>query len=340
MYPAKTVQKTNSMLSKPTHEQGHKRPSSTTSVSTCNSCSQKIPSPPSPSSSQHRHSSSSNTRRARHPPQMPRAQDVNHDLNDLIDEHIAWTQGTEARQRRESQGTMIVDWDGTGTPVVSWRKRGDASNDDDDDDEVKEKRKSKPPPPAPLNIKPLPDLPLTYTPTSTAPSYHTTVLSSGRNPPQSPTNTPHPVSPLIPPPPHQPPFTALYHPPRYSPTTQTHHAPYVAGYDAKTHFSYDYDGRIVHVHRRGGQQHDKSIARLSAHSDYYTMDLEKYQRGIEVRVAEGDGEDEVVSEGGGSTQKQKQKQKQKKEKNQGSVGKFAEKVLYPRYPIPNRGIQR
>ncbi|KAE8872014.1 hypothetical protein PTNB73_03473 [Pyrenophora teres f. teres] len=272
MYPAKTVQKTNSMLSKPTHEQGHKRPSSTTSVSTCNSCSQKIPSPPSPSSSQHRHSSSSNTRRARHPPQMPRAQDVNHDLNDLIDEHIAWTQGTEARQRRESQGTMIVDWDGTGTPVVSWRKRGDASNDDDDDDEVKEK--------------------------------------------------------------------PLYHPPRYSPTTQTHHAPYVAGYDAKTHFSYDYDGRIVHVHRRGGQQHDKSIARLSAHSDYYTMDLEKYQRGIEVRVAEGDGEDEVVSEGGGSTQKQKQKQKQKKEKNQGSVGKFAEKVLYPRYPIPNRGIQR
>ncbi|KAA8623440.1 hypothetical protein A1F94_003534 [Pyrenophora tritici-repentis] len=252
MYLTKTVQKTNAILSKLPHQRGHQRPSSATTASTVSSSAQgTYPPPPSPPPSNHRHSSSSTTRRTRHPPLMP-PQDDKHDLSNLIDEHIAWTQGTAARPRRGSQGTMIVDWDGTGTPVVTYRNRGG------DDDQVKENRTSKPLP-APLNIKPLPDLPL----------------------------------------------TAHYHSPRFSPTTQTHHAPYVAGYDAQTHLSYDYDGRIVHVHRSSGHEHDKSAARLSAHSDYYAMDLDRYTRGIEVRVKEGDA----------------------KKKNGSGVGRFVEKVL-------------
>lgn len=297
MYPIKTVQKTNAMLSKPVRQQAHLRPTSTTTVSTCHSCSQEIFSPPpSPWPSQLRHSSSSSTRRTRHPPQTPPAQDVNDDLNNLIDEHIAWTQGTAVRQRRESQGTMIVDWDGTGAPIVSWRGNGVALEDNDEEAS------------STLNSKPLPPIP--STPTSPfPPSHYTTILSRARNPPQQQTQTQRPNSPLVPP---SPSFTALYHPPRYSPTTQTHHLPYIAGYDASTHFSYDYDGRIVHVHRRGGQQqqgqHDEANARLSTHSDYYAMDLDKYSRGVEVRVAESEG---AASKG----------------KKQGSVAKFVEKIL-------------
>jgi len=198
---------------------------------------------------------------------------------------------------------MIVDWDGTGAPVVSWRERevGFSSSSSS-----------------------------SFTPTAPSPSpsyYNDAVISQARNPvayyqPQ------RPCSPLIPPssspPPQQqqqqqprPLFTAFYHPPCYSPTTQTHHAAYVDGYDASASLSYDYDGRVVHVHRRGqGQQkqHDKSSARLSAHSDYFSMDVEKYGRGVEVRMAgdEDKGDDEVGN----------------RKKSRRSVGRFVEKVLY------------
>jgi len=225
----------------------------------------------------------------------------------MIDEHIAWTQGKTAQSaRRGSQGTMIVDWDGTGAPVVSWREREVAFSSSSSSTTSSS----------------------SFTPTAPSPSpspshCNDVVISQARNPvayyqPQ------RPCSPLIPPPPPQqqqqqprPLFTAFYHPPHYSPTTQTHHAAYVAGYDASASLSYDYDGRVVHVHRRGqGQQtqHDKSSARLSAHSDYFSMDVEKYGRGVEVRMAgdEEEGDDEVGS----------------RKKPRRSMGRFVGKVLY------------
>jgi len=223
---------------------------------------------------------------------------------------------------------MIVDWDGTGAPVVSWREREVAfspSSTSFSSSDNREKKGSRDL--SAYQSKPLPPLPTTTISSSTptiasSPShYNDAFISKARNPvayyqPQ------RPCSPLIPQPQQQqqphPLFTASYYPPRYSPTTKTHHAAYVAGYDASAYLSYDYDGRVVHVHRRGQQQqHGKSSARLSAHSDYFSMDLEKYSRGVEVQMAGGEEDEDGDNDEVGSRKKSRR-----------SVGKFVEKVLY------------
>lgn len=43
------------------------------------------------------------------------------ELMGMLDEHLAWNAARE-RGRPSSAGTMIVDWDGTGTPVISYQK--------------------------------------------------------------------------------------------------------------------------------------------------------------------------------------------------------------------------
>ena len=303
MYPNRTVQKTDNMTSKHAHQHANQRPQSTSTTTKCRRCSLELPTPP-PSPSTYRHSSSSTTtRRIRHPPQVSPVQttrDVKADLNNMIDEHIAWTQGTPVRARRTSQETMIVDWDGTGAPVVSWRER-QAFDDDVDHCYEEGEGKGK----GMLDLASYQEKPLPAPP-PTGSLRCDSIVSQARSP-KTQTQMTRTSSPFIPTQQQgqQQPFTALYHPPRYSPTTQTHHPPYIAGYDAASKFSYDYDGRVVHVHRH----RDMSSTRLSAHSDYYAMDLEKYGRGVEVRLAE----DEVMTT---------------RSKKTSSVGKFVKKVLY------------
>jgi hypothetical protein len=61
------------------------------------------------------------------------------ELKELIDAHLAWQDGN---RRPNSRGTLFVDWDGSGRPLVSYRvdekvgREYDGGEEDDDDDEV------------------------------------------------------------------------------------------------------------------------------------------------------------------------------------------------------------
>jgi hypothetical protein len=75
---------------------------------------------PQPTDSQQQQQQQRRHRSTRHPAQETAARyGTTAELMAMVDEHLAWT--TQA-VRPTSQGTMIVDWDGTGQPIVSYRK--------------------------------------------------------------------------------------------------------------------------------------------------------------------------------------------------------------------------
>ena len=60
-------------------------------------------------------------RSRRSPPQTTTARyGTTAKLMAMVDDHIAWTAQTK---RPTSKGTMIVDWDGSGEPVITYRKK-------------------------------------------------------------------------------------------------------------------------------------------------------------------------------------------------------------------------
>lgn len=77
-----------------------------------------------------RHSHHSGTSAGRYAPQ-----NMTDDLLALIDEHLAWQNETEAleRSRRDSAGTLVVDWDGTEMGHAFYRGRNSSPADIADD---------------------------------------------------------------------------------------------------------------------------------------------------------------------------------------------------------------
>jgi hypothetical protein len=161
------------------------------------------------------------------------------EIMSLIDEHLAWQLECEQlnRARRGSAGTFIVDWDGTGDVKAFHRTCT-----------------SHPVWPEPL--RPTAQAPTVSSraksnpshqtrPSSTAVNFHRPDLSL------STTNTEQGISVT------------------YSPTSNTAH-----GHDPASSFTYDYNGRTIHVHR-------------DLRHEYFDVPVETYVRGALIRRREG-----------------------------------------------------
>ncbi|ORY08362.1 hypothetical protein BCR34DRAFT_590021 [Clohesyomyces aquaticus] len=262
------------------------------------------------------------------------------DLVDLIDQHlISTTQHSSfpATPGRNTQSTMFVDWDGSGTPRVSYREQdtdthtlvGKASLADAADGDVeggerkvghKHGEESHMRVDYDWECPPLPERKAGRTsvrrdrresrgrersrdsgymsdspPSRTSrtrtsmPAEHSSIPSGAvytpgppryRNhvhPPPQPHQEPHLQSPLHT---HSP--TSMFIPP-----ARTHHNPHrLSGFDPATHFQYEYNGSIMHLHRSPDSTY-------SPHSDYYEMPATEYlECGGRVRVAdEGQGKE-------------------------------------------------
>ncbi|RAR13910.1 hypothetical protein DDE83_002640 [Stemphylium lycopersici] len=228
-------------------------------------------------------------------------------LNALIDEHLTWQEST-CRERPTSRGTMFVDWDGDGEVVVSFRDGGGggAGKKMDGHGHGKGMNMSK----RGIIPAPLPSIPrrrnsaayggkrLPALPAQASEEARPLSLSSScpsscpscpslsdmpislRNPPLGYPNTSLPPSPRTPTTTTTTSnITATYHPTTFSHTLNTHIPSYIAGHDADAHLTYDYDGRIMHVHGLASQSSESPV------SAYYGVDVEKYRpgRGMEVK---------------------------------------------------------
>ncbi|OAL45579.1 hypothetical protein IQ07DRAFT_648266 [Pyrenochaeta sp. DS3sAY3a] len=179
------------------------------------------------------------------------------DLNQLIDEHLAWQVHSE-RVRPASAGTMIVDWDGTGAPAVSWREaeesdgRAESRKDSfmtasvgeadkmkaSGFEEARERRRrdrAGQGDASQRHLRPRPQ-DLYADETGLWATYHSGNLqpssASASVPSLSLSTTP-----------------AQRHVRTHNHTAHNHTAPHIAGYDPSTAFEYDYNGRIMHIHR-------------------------------------------------------------------------------------------
>lgn len=261
----------------------------------------------------------------------------------MIDDHLTSWQSLQApSDRPTSKGTVIVDWDGSGDPMISYRKkatvveeilvplmapapltRGASSL--GKADSVRLDRRNA----ATYTQKPLPFL-LTderaskqtkRKPLVVGSSYHLTrhdsIVSEASNPSGRLTQhfpaPPSIQSPIDPQHAHYTTgdrFTADYHPSRYSQTLDSHRRPYIKGYDESTRFKYDYDGHIFHAHRSASAS--LSSPRRSTHSDYYDIDVDKYDAEAELHVEDKEVMSLHTEQG----------------RKRDSVFRFVEKVLY------------
>ena len=288
------------------------------------------------------HSALNNNRRLE-PPRYIRARyGAAAELSQMIDEHVAsWQFSQASDDRPTSKGTVIVDWDGSGHPAISYRRRATVV------EEVLVPQLA----PAPLNHKasslgkayakqgrrsaaactqkPLPSLPTDERvskqtkrkplPVGTSGPFvrHDSVVSEASNPSRrqaqyfaAPPSIQSPVDPQHAQYATGDGFTADYHPPRYSKTLDSLRRPYITGYDQMTRFRYDYDGHIFHAHR--SPSNSISSPRWSAHSDYFGGDVDEYDPQAELRVEDKD----LLSLSAGEGRKRH------------SVGRFVEKVLF------------
>ena len=264
------------------------------------------------------------------------------ELSQMIDEHVAsWQFSQASDDRPTSKGTVIVDWDGSGHPAISYRRRATVV------EEVLVPQLA----PAPLNRKasslgkayakqghrsavvctqkPLPSLPTDERvskqtkrkplPVGTSGPFvrHDSVVSEASNPSRRQAQyfaaLPSIQSPIDPQ--HAQyatgdGFTADYHPPRYSKTLDSLRRPYITGYDQMTSFRYDYDGHIFHAHR--SPSNSISSVRWSKHSDYFGGDVDEYDPQAELRIEDK----ELLSLSAGEGRKRY------------SLGRFVEKVLF------------
>ncbi|KAH8723410.1 hypothetical protein GQ44DRAFT_774016 [Phaeosphaeriaceae sp. PMI808] len=197
------------------------------------------------------------------------------ELIGLLDEHLAWQAESEERelQRRGSTGTLLVDWDGVGDIKVSYRKQpGPATSPSTTHQSSRAPRQKHHPyqteqpqlhfqsqtRSSKAKTRALHHQPYTSKPLPPAPSIKTAHRTQTRT-----THTRVKAS-------LQQRLSMLTHHHtsastsslsiRYDPSTNT-----IAGHDARTGFSYDYNGRIVHVHRDAGRE--------SAVSEYHYADI-------------------------------------------------------------------
>jgi hypothetical protein len=269
----------------------------------------------------------------------------------MVDDHIAWTAQTE---RPTSKGTMIVDWDGTGEPVITYRKKKPeevpaavqapasvplrAAPQARIPSETLPQTQALPSSRMPVQSRQDPSAykrkPLSAVPSvadsmrelrqpqrkPAAPPSHTrydSMVSQARGPilskplpPPSQSSSQAPPAPRQSAHPAQNPnkyntadgFIATYRPPRFSISLNTPKPGYVRGYDASCEYEYDYDRKIVHVHR-------SPPSKRSGHSDYYAVDVNDYHPDAELVV--------VVPETASGEVKRKH----------GNVIRFVEKML-------------
>jgi hypothetical protein len=303
---------------------------------------------------------SRDTQRHRHPGHIRARYGAAAELTQMIDDHTAtWQSLSERAQigRPVSQGTMIVDWDGSMNPKVHYRRKSQ--------EEI-----------AMLNLPPLRPLPLAIRRgvvagnTDNEKQSHTASVASKQKPlPLLPTNRHTPAHVQIPEqsnytpsnpasPPHSPwhdsviseaqslrrrhalhiqtstkappgllssftqtPIydqhrlytrpngsTVAYHSPRISPTTGVIRPGYVKGYDATERLEYDYDGRLVHIHRGA----DQCLSPRSIRSDYYAVDVDKYSADAQPSVKDKAAGSSPAGQGG----------------KRNSVIRFVDKVLF------------
>jgi hypothetical protein len=248
----------------------------------------------------------------------------------MIDDHLAtWhpSSGQPHNERPTSSGTMIVDWDGIMEPVVTYRRKSQEdvlgplippapppplNRGGGFGRRVDGARQGRMDPTA-YKRKALPLLPTDQrAPSVTAASSHndtrhysaisdSTRTASPRHALHGQTSTQTPAatnassqsSVGYPQPMHShyktaDGFTASYLPPH---AIGADRPAYIKGYDASTRCEYDYNGRILHVHRSPSSHPSYSLSDTNAHtsqpsiiSEYYAVDVEKYNAHADVRV--------------------------------------------------------
>lgn len=224
-----------------------------------------------------------------------RSQGVLEDLIEMIDSHLATQLDAAQHERPTSAGTMFVDWDGTGEPKITYRNREDSAQCSSDTDPA---RHDSVPFNTALALKPLPPLPSRTNKKKTSTSnqknfpvtanserttpvarlssranpHHHKHLSSSRN--LTPSNTSQLTS--------SDGLQITYRQPRPSKSSSILRPAFVAGYDPSTHYTYDYNGRIMHIHR--DELHREGEERLSICSEYYAVDAEEYNPNVPLLV--------------------------------------------------------
>ncbi|KAF1937617.1 hypothetical protein EJ02DRAFT_476179 [Clathrospora elynae] len=270
-------------------------------------------------------------------PTNPSRYGTTDELMAMVDEHLAWQADTD--ERPGSSGTMFVDWDSSGEIRVSSRKKDDMLA------PVPARVPSRAPfgcnVPSHARVSshtqwPSQAQPPTRTPSTSrhdpkvykrkpVPAAVPPPLTLGRVSEQSTSSAsrndsvhshPHPrTTPLQKPLPRTPAhqyttadgFSVSYHPSRPSRSTPaTTYPAYISGRDAATQMQYDYDGRVVHVHRSGSVG-----SKASRVSDYYVVDAEAYSATTPFHVMDHG-----------------KKKEEKEEKRCNVVVRFVEKVLH------------
>jgi hypothetical protein len=219
------------------------------------------------------------------------------EIVNLIDQHLAWQESFEERERgrRGSTGTLIVDWDGVGDMRVHQR----SDNEHQDQHQSRANQTSQAPrqhprlhfqapthasqarfqqpqprvqrrPQASSRSSSLSRYKATTasTMTSQAPSRHDSFLSTHHH---HDTQAAYTSFLSI----HRPrPFSTNNLQVHYNTATNTVH-----GHDPSTAFAYDYNGRIVHVHREAARP-------SSQVSEYYHVPVETYRAGAELEIVD------------------------------------------------------
>lgn len=194
-------------------------------------------------------------------------QSMTQDLYNMIDEHLAWQVDQTEQQRPTSSGTIIVDWDGYGVPKITYRKEREISMEQDEHfPACYGERASTRVPSRQDSVTSSPTTIYPATTRCTKATQHTETKGLSRKP--------HHMS-------YTKGLQATYHQPRSQCETPTAHGAYIAGYDPRTGFEYDYNGRIVHVHR-------EATRRESRYSEYYAVDAAEYTPSAPIQVLDKD----------------------------------------------------
>lgn len=206
-------------------------------------------------------------------------QNTVNDLVDIIDQHLAEQTAQHAGARPDSRGTMFVDWDGNGNPIVSYRNQRQAQAQAPqpvtiDGYKVVWYENSRPTPshaPCPIEKK-MSRTHLNPRPAPSPPRVTRKIIHRKPVPGQAPVKTRRKHSSSICSSPRA--RSRGISKPKIQKVTSVKNRPghdglYVKGYDKDTGFSYDYDGRVIHIHK-------DSRRPSSNYSDYYALDAERY----------------------------------------------------------------
>ncbi|KAF1848925.1 uncharacterized protein K460DRAFT_353853 [Cucurbitaria berberidis CBS 394.84] len=233
-----------------------------------------------------------------------RRQGLTRDLYGMIDEHLAWQMDQSERERPTSSGTMFVDWDGSASPKITYRnsKKLDAEQ-PEPEREPHAAESHAPRPPAKSKPKP-------KRATQTL-SRHDSLLSNQRTfrKQTAPAQTIHASSSSS-----DSLQITYYSPPHFSKSTNTLKAAgYVAGYAPCLDATYDYNGRIVHVHRDAARREERF-------SEYYAVDAEAYSTAAKLEVVDVDADGNGNGVGAGPPIEERKKRDR--------VVGFVEKLLH------------